>query len=207
MSTVFAKITYRESSRVSRLYPRFLRESSVNSHLGGTVEYPKGKRNPRYHRKTRKDRAKKTSEAGKTLSSFARGKLQKMGEKFIEWKREAGNDLRKRLFSGQNGRIGISASLFSMTVGTLKTWKYKIYQERVSTTCIQAHRYSPRKKSEDLAENFGKALWKVHELVQSFAFKFQIVPLSTHCLAVPTGLQVHSLIVKNMRKECCAYPG
>ena len=41
---------------------------------------PKGKRSPRYHRKTRKDRAKKTDEARKTLSSFARGKLQKTGE-------------------------------------------------------------------------------------------------------------------------------
>jgi len=39
---------------------------------------PKGKRSQRYHRKmSLKDPAKKTCEAGKTLSSFARGKLPK----------------------------------------------------------------------------------------------------------------------------------
>lgn len=41
---------------------------------------PKGKRSPRYHRKTTTNPAKKTSGAGKTLSLFANGKLQKTGE-------------------------------------------------------------------------------------------------------------------------------
>ena len=57
-----------------------------------------------------KDRAKKTSEAGKSLSSFARGKLEKKktGES-VERKREAGNNRPKWEVSGRNWRVGISA--------------------------------------------------------------------------------------------------
>ena len=51
----------------------------------------------------------KTSEAGNTLSSFARGKLQKREN--IEGKREVGNDDRRREVSSQNGRVGISVML------------------------------------------------------------------------------------------------
>ena len=62
---------------------------------GLMVGCPKGKKSQRYPRKTIKDRAKKTSEVGKSLSSFATGKLQKKKKKKrenIERKREAGND-------------------------------------------------------------------------------------------------------------------
>ena len=41
----------------------------------GRMPSLKVNKSPRYHRKTIKDRSKRTSEAGKSLSSFARGRI------------------------------------------------------------------------------------------------------------------------------------
>ena len=50
---------------------------------GIIVGCPKGEKSPRYQRKMTRDHAKKTSEAGKSLSSFARGKLQKKNGRIL----------------------------------------------------------------------------------------------------------------------------
>ena len=80
---------------------------------------PEGKRSPRYHRKRTKDRAKKTSEAGKTLSSSARGKLHIKGQIILS------KNKRPEMI-GKNGR-------FQAKMGGLKSLPWPITTETDSS--------------------------------------------------------------------------
>ena len=66
---------------------------------------PKGKKSLRYHRKTIKDRVKKTTEPGKSLSSFARGKLQKKRENILSENRRPEMMAKNGRFPGETGGL------------------------------------------------------------------------------------------------------
>ena len=69
-----------------------LRQSSALRHPKNRrlmLEWPKGKRIPKYHRKMTKDHVKKTSEAGKYHLSLLEQSYKK--RKYIEQRREAAN--------------------------------------------------------------------------------------------------------------------